>query len=707
MARRSSFTAPHTIDVQGVLGTFKVPTAELTVEYILTYASLDASQAAYGQLLDLLLPFREVFEVKGLSFDHLLQRDLDDHRVSNEMVPYLLGDGDPDPRFFPPIVAVIVPMKNGVMANRYPKSSSFTKPEDGVKLNTQKFGDVFSIKREEGEGKELARSPVDLTIHPANAKLVIVDGQHRAMAMLATYRSAYKKWSGSQFQYFYESTNSPEASDKAPTFGSINLPVCLVYFPELTEHSHTAPRGIDLIKACRKLFLDVNRNARQPSEARQILLDDTDLVAFFTRNVFDTFQQSTKSGTAQLHHTEYDNPRDRVPISRPFALTDVYAIYAVIYNTLLLDNDRIRKPTAGAGKSSPNYPRLRRELEVNDVFTEDDLDKLEFRIEDIQQDDYPRQLEEPLRKCFVDGWGAVIVNTFNNFYPFVKHINAVDAVISENEPYTGPNSMAKSALMEGQGLRHALEKQQESNKKRRKKERSSEQTAAEKAWSALTKLENEFEIRRAKMYLELKKNPDVDQVKQVGQLFNTFRTTAFQLGLFMAFACLKERLGLDNEQFVEQAKRWIERLNKQFKTSSGVKMVLFDPYNQASLRSIYKPSGGITVADWIFFRYVILELLSPGSSKEKAVINEAKLGWRNRLFSLLYERKLKELSSEDQKIDVKQISLRVITDAYKQSLNVDKETLKKDLEESLKDADRTNNLQMPESAEVELVDGGA
>ncbi len=244
MPRRSSFKKRDTIDVQGVLGTFRVPNADLTVEYILTYASLDGTP--YNRLLDLLVPVREVLNIKDLDFDHLLQRDLDDFRVSEQMVPYLLGKTSTDPRFFPPIVAVIVPMNGEKMEKLYPQCN-LTKEEDGdIFLRVFNYGTVFSVKREIGEDGQLAQSPVDLCIDPIHAKLVIVDGQHRAMAMLAAYRSASNKWSGNEFQHFYQKIESDMSE-----LSEINLPVCIVYFPELA-HSSSLPSVADLTTACRK-----------------------------------------------------------------------------------------------------------------------------------------------------------------------------------------------------------------------------------------------------------------------------------------------------------------------------------------------------------------------------------------------------------------------------------------------------------------------
>lgn len=77
----------------------------------------------------------------------------------------------------------------------------------------------------------------------------------------------------------------------------------------------------------------------------------------------------------------------------------------------------------------------------------------------------------------------------------------------------------------------------------------------------------------------------------------------------MAFACLKDRLDLVENQFVTQADKWIERINTKFKNDARVRDVLFDHSDQRSLRHLYKPRGGLIPRDWPFFRYVIFELL--------------------------------------------------------------------------------------------------
>ena len=690
MRRRSGFAEPATIDVQGVLGTFKVPRAHLTVEYVLTYAALDGGKTANGQLLDLLVPVREVFRLEDLDFDHLLQRDLDDFRVSEEMVPYLLGETSSEPRFFPPIVAIIAPMSGEDMNDFYPQCSKTDEIDQGVPLKVFNYGNVFSVKREvrdeqdeqeeqEEQEEQLAQSPVDLCIHPTQAKLVIVDGQHRAMAMLAAYRSASNKWSGNEFQHFYQGID-PDISE----LRRIHLPVCIAYFPELTQDTATTQMET-LTTACRRFFLDVNRNARQPSESRQILLDDTDLVACFTRHLFNIIKKNTKAGSLQLHHTEYDNPRDRARIFRPFAVTDVYTLFSIVRSVLLLNDERVHNPmtSASGGRHPQNDSRLQRELDLENALTEDDKDKLGIKIADIKQNKYPRGSEDKLRQFFGETWGQVIVTSLEELYPFAVHIKAVNTVLKKHDPYTttGVNQIAKTALVAGQGLRYTLLQQRD-----KKLKQGEEDSNAEKAWKVLQVIEKDLGKCRARLYLKLNRDPNHKEIEKADKIFECFRSSAFQTGLFMAFAYMKSKMKVDKQEFASYVAKWIKRINEKFEDNEGVRKVLFDISNLKSLRYLYRPRGGLTPTDWPFFRYLILELLSVKKGKERTIINAAKVGWRKKLYIALYNQKKKQLNPDeneqsDNLVNLHCLTFREIADAFKNSFGIDEEEIERDVQE--------------------------
>lgn len=94
---------------------------------------------------------------------------------------------------------------------------------------------------------------------------MVVDGQHRAMALLAIDRTIRKTWEesgpGARYKYFYEN-RVKDLLEKHPTdFGHIEVPVTILWFPDQFGQSHTTH------KSARKLFVDVNKHARTPSES--------------------------------------------------------------------------------------------------------------------------------------------------------------------------------------------------------------------------------------------------------------------------------------------------------------------------------------------------------------------------------------------------------------------------------------------------------
>ena len=507
------------------------------------------------------------------------------------------------------------------------------------------------------------------------------------MAMLAAHRSISNNWNRSElqeFQHFYK-----EIDPDIPSLHQIQLPVCLVYFPELTSDEPSKAQR-NLTMACRKLFLDVNRNARQPSKAREILLDDTDLVACFTRQLFNMVKDNTESDMLRLHHTEYDNPHDKTPVTRPFALTNVYTIFDIIRFVLLSSNNSILKPTAQyySGRPSENNQRLRRELDLDNVLTEEDKDLLGIGISNIEQYNYPKSGEDKFRQYFEEGWGQVIMNSLSRFYPFSKHIEAVNTVLAEGEPYLGENKIAHTALVEGQGLRHTLgEKQKSQNQSNSVGD--NEKSKVQKAWEVLQAMEHNFRKYRAKLYLELGSDPDNDQIRIVNSVFDCFCSNAFQTGLFMAFAYLKAKIGIEDPQaFKQKTDKWISYINNRFQRFEGIRSVLFNHSNSKSLRYIFKPDGGLTPSHGHFCRYLILELLSGYGDEEESSIKEAQEKWRTKLYTIRYDDRKKITSplvdDNDRENFLKTLdeeTIKDIVEAFKNSLDIDETEIEHDLKE--------------------------
>src|SRR5437016_2890473 len=105
--------------IEGTWGDFRTRSGQ--VSYIMTNARLGGEGTDWERrLTSRLRPVREVLGVADMDFDELLQRDLDDHRVATELVPYLLRGADTGPAFFPPILAVLLPFEPSGEASSFP-----------------------------------------------------------------------------------------------------------------------------------------------------------------------------------------------------------------------------------------------------------------------------------------------------------------------------------------------------------------------------------------------------------------------------------------------------------------------------------------------------------------------------------------------------------------------------------------------------------
>jgi hypothetical protein len=89
MSIRLSDRTPDVSYQNTIYGTYGIfESAGGKVEYLSTKASLERNSSSNeARLTENLLPVREALPINLLDFDALLQRDLDDHRVSISLIP--------------------------------------------------------------------------------------------------------------------------------------------------------------------------------------------------------------------------------------------------------------------------------------------------------------------------------------------------------------------------------------------------------------------------------------------------------------------------------------------------------------------------------------------------------------------------------------------------------------------------------------------
>ncbi|UJS25031.1 hypothetical protein [Thiothrix winogradskyi] len=209
--------------LEGTTGSFKIGDgsdghSSLEVKYFLTHVGLDFENSQNSQILSELAPVREIFDTKSLDFDQIMQRDINDARVSSKLIPYILDEENTvSVKFFPPIVIMALPIES-IGANpekRYPKVTAFESNEkkNGIaKWYITRSGEigseVFQFEQPMMPNNVILKKQlVKFRFNNKRCKLVIVDGQHRAMALLALYRNINNEWSDSKrkpYEPYYE-----------------------------------------------------------------------------------------------------------------------------------------------------------------------------------------------------------------------------------------------------------------------------------------------------------------------------------------------------------------------------------------------------------------------------------------------------------------------------------------------------------------------
>ena len=263
---------PVTIKIYGLLGTFHVENSDYLVKYVSTFANpmATAGEGGHKELLKELKPMRERLEASKLhSLSSLLQRDLNDYRVAQELVPYLQGAaGSNSIGFFPAILAVLVPsnyLSESDHSESYPSPAQ--SPDNERRTD---YDDCWSVTPYV-IGNQIIPLGL-LEIVKGNTEIIVLDGQHRASAF--RFLSGDFDPSADIYQTFYDDVPAPKPLQA-------DLPVTLIWFEGKDG------KAIDPQMISRKLFVDVNNNAKNVSVARNILLNDRAATCLGTQEIYN------------------------------------------------------------------------------------------------------------------------------------------------------------------------------------------------------------------------------------------------------------------------------------------------------------------------------------------------------------------------------------------------------------------------------------
>jgi len=588
MSLNLSVTSALNLTLEGSTGSFSVgrdagSNQTVEVKYFLTHVGLNLMSGSNEELLRHLAPVREVFPSRDLDFNELMQRDIDDARVSSELVPYLLDRKSRDlVKLFPPIVVVVMPVEANANrpAPRYAKVTHDQRVEAGHPSEILRSGEagqeMFEFIQPSVGGKVFQHDLVRLKLNTNRTRLVIVDGQHRAMALLALYRNLKQDWEDKNkapYKDYYE--------EWTPNYilgfelANISLPVMFCTFPALDE---TFEGDYDVIQAARSIFLTLNKTARQVSASRNRLLDDNDIIALFLRDTLSAIKMRDDilaPTPMRIHNIELDQAHDRVRLESSIALSGVNHIYYLIEHIMLnrLEDVSGAKPRAGnyyLRSDLGNFGAMRR-LDGYNLLGADVASSTSRFI-------YTAEAGDVLGTAFQEKYGSVIVSTFDRFAPFDAHASA--ALWLDQQLQAQANTKIRPILFEGQGIGRTFESHRAYLAgKVRDKEFGAEAPKLEEILARLTatqKLVVEFEAKfkeeRAQRFIMgasdrkvLRTDAGAPLPKVVAFVTwlyeNVFTTVAFQTALVAGFFGELERANIEREKEGEPALDTTEAFN--------------------------------------------------------------------------------------------------------------------------------------------------
>ncbi|MBB3182292.1 DNA sulfur modification protein DndB [Variovorax sp. Sphag1AA] len=685
------------VHLNGTIGTFRVSSedgksAGVEVRYLLTHVTLSEKQGQ-AQLLSMLAPVREVFDLKQLGFDEIMQRDIDDARVSLELIPYLLDTSTSGLiKLFPPIVAVALPLKpnSRVPDSNYRKveRTRIDSPEHkGIKDDRITAGFVgeeqfefFQHYRNDAPLAEGAR----LSLARDNCTLAIVDGQHRAMALLALYRNLTGGWSDarrSPYEGYYKVW--PEKEIRSYNLSELQLPVLICAFPQLDG---TLTQDIDVVRAARRVFLTLNKTAKKVSDSRNKLLNDQDIVAECLRATLSYIKAlDAKDNTGlRIWNVELDQEGDRVKIVSDAAFSGVSHLYHLTEQLLM--NGQARGIEA---RGKVGAPRKRLDEAFDRLGLKDEL-TLDQRMVNTRTN-YSDEIAEVFRRKWTDLYVPIVDRVLGKLHPYAAFARAT---ISLNQELVSKrDAELEKMLFDGQATSRTFDDFREGlNRRVQDKEPNwttpeiKETLARVNGLMASRKATVEaMKATRALFMLDAMTGPAKRQViadgvvakpvrDAIDRLFSdVFSTVAFQTAVVCTYAeAIQIAFGGVQHSTPELLDEYIEAVNGLLrpKNITDLKALLHTFEGELvvepevrltaggpTFRHVVLP-GELQPAEWPKYRYLLLELWKPSAPELRTVVDEDKARARSAVAQSLYRRRLVTYC-QDNRIDEASLTTEV------------------------------------------------
>ena len=589
---------PAAIKVYGLLGTFRVGQSNFVVKYVSTFANPTATGQLTGhkELLEELKPMRDRLNASKLqNLNSLLQRDLNDRRVAQDLIPYLLGLST-GIGFFPAILAVLVPRGYLAEAADDPLYPAPTKNSENP-LRTD-YGGFWSVTPYTMQGQVAPLGLLD--IMRGSTDVIVLDGQHRANAF--RYLSGDFDPTKEIYQSFYDGLPEPEPLDA-------DLPVTLIWFETQSADSQINPQLIS-----RRLFVDVNNTAKNVSLARTVLLNDRAATCLATQEFYNRSAQENgfNAGRFSLLHGGFDADLE-LPGRRQhkFMLTTP----EIIHDALLW---AMFGSAAYDGLVCYRVSRLHHQQNISRfriIFSAYNLTPKGGGEDEVfgPYFDDPEQAKE-FRSAFSDAYLPVLWTLFSEFSLLTPHYEAGRVIADAIKTGSAPTEtdVWDKVFCGGEGLYWSLDPDKASGER------------SDKYLAAIKNIESKFVSERASRF-----GQDVGKTNGV---YESFLTKAFQIGYVGAVEYLA--YGSFDGDYLASAGALVARLNG---------------YTNAQWTAIFtelKPllSPGIDPKSWPLYRNLLLRMYDGDRGNFYDAFNEQSLF--KTPDGMVYEKNLEDVRSQ-------------------------------------------------------------
>jgi hypothetical protein len=608
---------------------------------------------------------REVLATKDLAFSELLQRDLEDHRVLNGLIPYLMGKSEIETSrigFFPPLLAVVLPFRANT-PTEFPRTlTKFIESEQGMHFESLEIPSYFkfsrTVERHDPNGDDSLENfkPVTswrnakLRWNSYNAKLVVIDGQHRAMAMLAIYRTLADggKWEhgAARYKSFYlDELKRRYAGRKLP---QIEIPVTICLFPGILNTK--APEA-SVHKIARNLFVDVNKEAKPPNPSRLILLSESSLTDMFTRALLDELRSMSTSRQDKtvlpLFGVEYDTPSGQRAMNeqRKTCVTNIDQLKLIV--SIATRHRRYLKSLKevprklGPGTDESLYDQLRLDLDDDDHFQSPDGQR--FKKSGLKDDHFPSWSFDELRARFLQLHGDAIIRLLSEVQPYAS---VRDALIQFEENWAvvpdEVQTLAKESICDGVGTYWTIRLLTETWKERVKalpldarREEERNKPKVVNAFELVSQKEAEYRRLLETKVSEIGITPELrstSTVENTSSLLKKAETAAVQMGLVAAYAGLVIEFALNEQDSERFLALFISRLNdvSTSRSNKGLRRIfVFAEDSSGGPISQFYPFRSLEPRRWTHMRWIWLELFFssaiPYSNELNALVTQDRL----------------------------------------------------------------------------------